>query len=340
MILKVEDVHVEITLEGGETLGRWSLYDVHARRLIASAFELTLAGEEVTFLADDPIDFAYRGVEHMAEAWARLKAKNVARRAVAVRRSRRATLPSRIGELGGAMTDTVREFTGLAPASEPEPLPGASAVVEAPSPERVLEPAVAPEPVDSAEVRALVEERRRLEAERRRLGEERRKLVEERRKAEEVLEKLRAKVEPEPEPEPVATEPEPVAAEPEPVAAEPEPEPEPEPDLTAAEPEPVAAEPEPVEIPLATLADGPREVVVDLKDLEDAEVPAVDGESGPETAIAGAAPAKTGLMGAVRAAFTRSSRNHAHVFAEAPGGMGIVRKICVECGYVSISTED
>ena len=310
MTLKVEDLNIEISLEGGEIIGRWSLYDVQARRLIASVFELDLAGEEVTFLADDPIDFAYRGVDHMAETWAQLKAKNVVRRALAVRRSRRLTLPSRIGELTGAMTETVREFTTVVPSAKPVSPAGVTAV--APASEG------ADEPEDPARARALEEERRRIEAERRRLEEERRKLEEERRKAEEVLEKLRAEVEPEPsEPEPEPSEPAPNPSEPAPEPPEPAPE--------------LVSEPEPEQPPSVPEAKG---VVVDLNHLEEAEPE-------PEPAMAGAvADRPGGLMGAVRAAFTRSSRTHVHSFDEAPGGIGIVRKICVECGYVSITTED
>ena len=51
--LLVEDNQVEILLEG-ESLGRWSLYDVRARRLVSAAFQLILDGEEVTFIADEP----------------------------------------------------------------------------------------------------------------------------------------------------------------------------------------------------------------------------------------------------------------------------------------------
>jgi hypothetical protein len=69
----VEDAHAELVLED-ESLGRWSLYDVHARRLISAAFQIDLAGTEITFVADDPIDFAYRGVEHMAKTWAEMEA--------------------------------------------------------------------------------------------------------------------------------------------------------------------------------------------------------------------------------------------------------------------------
>jgi len=127
------------------------------------------------------------------------------------------------------------------------------------------------------------------------------------------------------------------------------------------EPEPVASRKELP--PLGTTADdGSQEVVVDLQDLgvpDEEPEPEPEREPVPEPdpvavadpepvadqpelepIMAGSVPAKSGLMGAVRSAFTRGNRNHAHVYAEAPGGIGIVRKICAECGFVSISTED
>jgi hypothetical protein len=53
--------------------------------------------------------------------------------------------------------------------------------------------------------------------------------------------------------------------------------------------------------------------------------------------MAGAAKDRSGLMGAVRAAFKSGPRDHDHQFIEAPGGIGITRYVCEECGYVSIS---
>ena len=55
------------------------------------AFSLSLGGEEITFIADEPVDFAYKGVDHMAEVWARYKSMTIPRRVVAVGRSRRGT---------------------------------------------------------------------------------------------------------------------------------------------------------------------------------------------------------------------------------------------------------
>ena len=104
----VDEDHAEMILEG-ETLGRWSLFDVQVDRLVSKAFQVDLAGEEITFLADEPVDFAYKGVEHMAEVWARYKTMTIARRLVAVRRSRKGTTPSRLAELREAMLENLAE---------------------------------------------------------------------------------------------------------------------------------------------------------------------------------------------------------------------------------------
>ena len=63
-------------------------------------------------------------------------------------------------------------------------------------------------------------------------------------------------------------------------------------------------------------------------------------EPEPEPAMAAAPGQKAGIMGAVKGAFSRSGKGHVHDFVEAPGGIGIARSICRECGYVSISSAD
>ena len=524
----IEGVQAEVILEGKESLGRWSLFDVHARRLISAAFQIEADGDEITFIADEPIDFAYRGVEEMAEVWARFKSMNVVRRKLAVSRSRKGTLPSRIGELRAAMEENlgVRADRGplagtgtaspaadtssahirapeaaTAPAEAPSkrgvrtpeeepaiPLVSAAAPSEAPvdaqSPEKGLSPEETKEGARlAAERKAIEEERAQLHQERLKLQEERReleKLEAERQRLEELhkeaeqreanrveafrleiqrleqereelerleqerqaslreameqleaergemqkkteeqsrretedaekaaelrakmaeLEEERVKREQE-EAERVAAakremqaleeqqrrletleesrdaelaeqEEAPVAAaaaspantaeevrEPEiaddaevadeaervdepgevPVTEaveqpEPEPEPEDEPaaatfvDLAELEEEPPGDEP----------PTGPKHV---RREPEPEPEPELEPEPEPEPAMAGAPKQGGGLMGAVRAAFGRGGREHVHDFVEAPGGIGIARSICRECGYVSISTED
>ena len=415
----IEENQVEILLDG-EGLGRWSLYDVHARRLVSAAFQLELDGEEITFVADEPIDFAYRGVDHMAEAWARIKAMRAIPRSMAVKKSRVGTKPSRIAELRHVMEVNLeaeaharRQRTTMATPSVFEPT-----VSEPPAYERPAPSAVAP----AADVSDLLaEERARLEDERRRLGEERERLEQLRREAEERdarrieafrlemarleaeraeherieldrsrryeeeldrvrseraqlqemdqqmaaragedaareetirtelarleaarqemeqaeaervaaaqkeleevetrrlelerLEEVRVEMEERERQlaEAAAVEAAEAAAATAAVeAAEP------------AEPEPEPAEPD----------EGSRGVLVDLDVLQEDKEPAMAAAISRE---------KAGLMGAVRSAFTRGSRNHEHVLVPAPGGLGISRSICRECGYVSISATD
>jgi hypothetical protein len=58
-----------------------------------------------------------------------------------------------------------------------------------------------------------------------------------------------------------------------------------------------------------------------------------DEDSQPELATASA---RGGIMGAVRSAFVRNRVEHTHEYVEAPGGLGIKRQICAECGHISI----
>jgi hypothetical protein len=129
--------------------------------------------------------------------------------------------------------------------------------------------------------------------------------------------------------------------------AELEPEPAPE-----ALPEPVAEpewEPVAAQVPLtAPDADHgdpepPLRRVVDLGAYEEVDTvsAATTTLEPPEPALAAAVVAdKSGLLGAVRAAFVRNKGSHVHEFVEAPGGIGIIRHICNECGYISIGVSD
>ncbi|MGD2101636.1 MAG: hypothetical protein PVG83_05315 [Acidimicrobiia bacterium] len=408
----IEGAQAELKLEG-ESLGKWSLYDVRADRLIASAFLVKLGEDEVTFVADDPIDFAYRGVEHMANTWAGMKAKRIGARGLAVSRSRRGTIESRLDEVRQAMEENL----GQRPiAGEPVASAG-TAVEEAPTahvetatdwdrrdevgeiPSIGEEPSEVPEPespaVTSAETTTpdLTEEQARLEDERRRLEEERAELERQRAEAEQREANLfeayrlevqrleaereelrrqaamaaeRAAAEPGSSPadiesiddefEDVAAEPEEIGAEPEEVGVETEPvstggsgdeEPVPEAPIPSDDED---EEKEPAADRDEERADVGSGRLVDLKDFEDGrdkEPPPPSAPSRPpqpepqpetQPALAGAsAKEKAGLMGAVRAAFRGGARDHEHQFTEAPGGLGITRYVCEDCGYVSIS---
>jgi len=501
----VDDNQAEVILEG-ESLGRWSLFDVHVTRLVSSAFQVELAGEEITFLADEPVDFAYKGVEHMAEAWARYKTMTVPRRVVAVKRSRKGTTPSRIEEFRSAMVENLRrEQSGTSAAlageevSRPKPVPstvppetmtdspGVLETEDAVMPivtredERIVarndEPIAREDEQIAAERKALAEERALLEEQRRtleaalekaeslekdrleaaktdmeRIEEEKRALAErheterieaerlkterlelkrletdrverERQQAEDLaarqqeLEKLEAeklaetkrlekeaqdlvrreadRVETERleterlelekaereraeaarlemeklekdrlelerleaerlnreqaetarvEKERLAKEKrkakrlkkEKAAAAAVAASAAVEPEVEPDSEATGRVAEVLGTSAE------GDLPENAKELIVDLGafvegDAEESASPGPGPE--PEPVLAGV-PEKAGIMGAVRSAFGRSGKNHIHEFTEAPGGIGMVRYICRECGYVSISSSD
>jgi hypothetical protein len=92
--------------------------------------------------------------------------------------------------------------------------------------------------------------------------------------------------------------------------------------------------------------DTPQRLVVDLGAYEVPPAPdprPVPSPTRPRTpALAAAAPVtdRSGIFGAVRAAFVRNRGSHEHEFVEAPGGIGITRHICNECGYISIGVSE
>ena len=61
----------------------------------------------------------------------------------------------------------------------------------------------------------------------------------------------------------------------------------------------------------------------------------------PEKVLVSASAGRSGgLLGAVRSAFALGRAPHEHIFVDVPGGMGITRHICSECGHISISVTD
>jgi hypothetical protein len=68
VVLEVDEYHLEIR-GGNELLGRYYLADVEVARDIAERFTLFLGDDELEFLADDALQFAYEGVSAMQEAW-------------------------------------------------------------------------------------------------------------------------------------------------------------------------------------------------------------------------------------------------------------------------------
>jgi len=441
----VEEGQTEVFLEG-ESLGRWSLFDVRAARLVSSAFSLSLDGEEITFIADEPVDFAYKGVDHMAGVWARYKSMTIPRRVVAVGRSRRGTIPSRIPELREAMLLNLQtagrgasrvatmDVTTTAPAEpspwtkridayskvpqpidtelvdtapidtelvdtelvdtelvevepvaepddealDPENVPSAEQPTEALLVDTLDESAFAPEIEPPSETIAIENAEPELRAPLRPgPGLIPRRV--ERPRAEEAAAPFwdEAWEEPPIEEEPYDDLPpdadalltlehlpavteevteeahgpdvemvELVTEEDHPIFADEAP-------SAPAPALPVGVEETGIEesafpVPAEQLAVVPTadqtfrpQMVVDLDHLHVDETASLEPDL--ELLFAGApAPEgeKSGLLGAVRSAFARNKTSHEHEFVEAPGGIGIVRQICAECGYISIGVAD
>lgn len=381
-VVLIEENQTELLMEG-ESLGRWSLVDVRADRLIANAFSLALGNEEVTFLADEPVDFAYRGVDEMANVWARYRAMTLPRRMVASRRSRSGTKPSRIGHLRAAMVDNLEMGAGAgiidtppvhratpqpspptpdAPKVTPPSPPPAAAAAPAGLPPQVEEeqaishvPATGsgPQPVEP-EVPSLPAEDRHSPP-----GRGDRPSIPEAvssgdpadtvHPVESVFketvpwltpQKNDIEAEASAAPGPEATYPEGIFVPPADTPAD---------EIEDLAPEDLGPEdstspegdspPATVPPPPPAAPDTPKRFVVDLGAFEDQEQDRPDVHESFEPALAGAAE-KGGIMGAVKAAFVRGRPEHGHEYVVAPGGIGITRHICTECGHISIGTSD
>lgn len=68
VVLDIDEYHLEIRRDS-ELIGRYYLADVEVARDIAERFILFLGDDEVEFLADDALQFAYGGVTAMQEGW-------------------------------------------------------------------------------------------------------------------------------------------------------------------------------------------------------------------------------------------------------------------------------
>ena len=68
VVLDIDEYHLEIRRDS-ELIGRYYLADVEVARDIAERFILFLGDDEVEFLADDALHFAYEGVTAMQDGW-------------------------------------------------------------------------------------------------------------------------------------------------------------------------------------------------------------------------------------------------------------------------------
>lgn len=74
--LTLEDVYLSLVSDG-EDFGEWRLDTVEIRRLFSNQFSLMLDGEEMVYIADDALGFAYDGLSFVEEVTARLGKKRL-----------------------------------------------------------------------------------------------------------------------------------------------------------------------------------------------------------------------------------------------------------------------
>ena len=88
VVLDIDEYHLEIRRDS-ELFGRYYLADVEVARDIAERFILFLGDDEVEFLADDALQFAYGGVTAMQDAWLEAQKKKRRHRKAAEAAARR-----------------------------------------------------------------------------------------------------------------------------------------------------------------------------------------------------------------------------------------------------------
>lgn len=88
VVLEIDEYHLEIRRDS-ELIGRYYLADVEVARDIAERFILFLGDDEVEFLADDALRFAYEGVTVMQDGWLTAQKKKRRHRRAAEESARR-----------------------------------------------------------------------------------------------------------------------------------------------------------------------------------------------------------------------------------------------------------
>jgi hypothetical protein len=159
VVLEIDEYHLEIRRDS-ELIGRYYLADVEVARDIAERFILFLGDDEVEFLADDALQFAYGGVTAMQDGWlSAQKRKRRHRRAAEDAARRKDGEPPMEMEVPVARSlhvsdsDTIRSRRRQAGGKSPEPA----------APERTVA-AIPPAKVAEAPVETRSERRERKEA--------------------------------------------------------------------------------------------------------------------------------------------------------------------------------
>ncbi|HUP15867.1 MAG TPA: hypothetical protein VM848_07435 [Acidimicrobiia bacterium] len=159
VVLEIDEYHLEIRRDS-ELIGRYYLADVEVARDVAERFILFLGDDEVEFLADDALQFAYGGVTAMQDGWLSAQKRKRRHRRAAEDAARRKDGEPRMEmevpvarSLHVSDSDTIRSRRRQAGAKSPEPA----------APERTVA-AIPPAPVAETPVETRTERRERKEA--------------------------------------------------------------------------------------------------------------------------------------------------------------------------------
>ncbi|HEU4751373.1 MAG TPA: hypothetical protein VFT54_09960 [Acidimicrobiia bacterium] len=327
MVLVIDEYHLEIRAED-DLIGRYYLADVEVARDIAERFILFLNDGEMEFLADDALKFAYDGVAAMQEAWLIAQKKRRRHRKAAVQSARRkdrepASEPepvaARVAE-DPLRPQRSREGELRAPAAAPSELAkrlaAAAAAQTAPAP--VLETAA------SARNPAAPTSKGNGQGNRKRSP------------AKVVAAKARVDESEVVAPPPLEELPSPFdAVEEAPVPTD---------NKTKAKDGRRARKSKPLEAAKLAAVSAPTIELptpapsAPIKEAKEVEVEdplavrfAADGHHPAETSV--------GLLSFLRRP-TKVPDNHVHKFRESGSSVGLVRRVCLECSYVSIGSDD
>lgn len=113
--LEVADQRLAVMSDGG-TLGAWPLDSVRVRRLQGDTFAMTVAGEDLHFVAEDTISFAYDGIQAIGQ----IKSGPRARSSLRGLRTLFRLGAGRTGEADRELTVPPSTTTGAASLSEEE----------------------------------------------------------------------------------------------------------------------------------------------------------------------------------------------------------------------------
>jgi hypothetical protein len=162
--LELEDVFLSLD-SAGEDFGEWRLDTVEIKRLFSNQFSMLLDGEEMVFVADDALGFAYDGLSKVEDVQSRLskrrvfkgrktpKKKTVAGRTDATEADESPAMPEPVAEPEAGPDAPMPEVVPFFPESGPS---FADSVAESAIVDESIAP-VAPRPIEIAETPPQIE---------------------------------------------------------------------------------------------------------------------------------------------------------------------------------------